>query len=224
MHYKKIILGLVLFPALTSCGSNSYVGEYVFQMGKNKDTHMAVSLKLNKENYDEAAPEKGQSFSLEFDVSTPDVENEFSSILESVTPLTGYYEIDKENKIYNESRLNIGINLFGEYEVPQTLTDLLFLASINKTCVTFYLPVSMEDLTLQLYWYGYDISGSNIAESIAGGESEGADPIDSPDGSHPLGTLPTEEDIAKINEHYPDNHDGKSFRAFHVLKLGLTKK
>jgi len=224
MNYKKTGLLLIIVPLLASCAKEAYIGEYTFQMGKNKDTHIAVSLKLEKEIYDEAQPGKGKKFALGFDMVTSEVEDELSSILKSISPLTGYYRIDKENKVYDETRLNIGINLLGEYEVPQTITDNFFVASINATLVNFYLPVSMDDLSYQLYWYGYDLNISNIFDSITSDEENTEDPIASVDGVHPVGSHPTKEDIDKINEHYPDAHNGNLYRDFHVLKLGLTKK
>ena len=131
--------------------------------------------------------------------------------------ITGYYSVNLEEKIYEESRLNIGVNLLGSIEIPQSLTDLIFVANINSTLVNFFLPVSTQDLIFQLYWYGYDSKVSDITDPSK-------DPITSPDGAHPVGTHPTEEDIKQINTHYAADHDGVSFRDYHVLKLGLTKK
>ena len=87
-------------------------------MGKAKDTHIAVSLKLTKDNYDESTPEKGQKFELGLDLMTSDVEDSFSEVLKELSPITGYYYIDKNIKVYDETRLNIGINFLGEYELP----------------------------------------------------------------------------------------------------------
>ena len=114
--------------------------------------------------------------------------------------------------------------LLGEYEVPQTITDGIFVANITGNVVNFYLPVSFEDLRYQLYWYGYDLSGENIMAAIMDDEEEVEDPIASVDGKHSLDVHPTKEQIAAINEHYPASHDGEQFRDYHVLKLGLLKK
>ena len=223
MNYKKLIVLFSLFPLLASCAGNAHYGEYSFQMGKDKDTHIAVGLELTKELYDANNPDKGEKFSISFDIKTADVEDEYSAILKEVTPLTGYYKVDKSVKVDDGNLLRIGINLLGEFEVPQTITDGIFVANITSSVVNFYLPVSFEDLRYQLYWYGYDLSGENIAAAIYGDE-EIEDPIASVDGSHSLDVHPTEEEIAAINEHYPSTHDGELFRDYHVLKLGLTKK
>lgn len=81
--------------------------------------------------------------------------------------------------------------------------------TINASTLTFNIPVSLNDLQFQLYWYGLDLSN-----------------LDATIDAHDVGTHPTQEDIKKINEElkYADNHDGKSFRDYHTLSLGLTKK
>lgn len=219
MIAKKIGLLFTLTPLLFSCASSSPVGEYVFQMGKNKDTHIGISLRLTNENYDETNIEKGKKFELSIDMVTSDVEDTFSTLLKELTPLTGYYSLDKENQVYKETRLNIGLSILGESEIPKEVTDLIFVASINSNAVNFYLPVSMEDLSYQLYWYGYDL---NIAKILTDDSDE--DPLATPEGAHPIGTHPTQEDIDLINQHYADDHSGTPYRDFHVLKLGLTKK
>ena len=223
MNYKKAFIFVGLFPLLLSCTGNSHYGEYVFQMGKNKDTHIGVSLQLTKELYAEAEPEKGEKYILSLDMVTSDVQDSMSEILKSLSPLTGFYKVEKETKVYGETGLHIGINLLGEYEVPQSITDAIFVASLNSTLVNFYLPVSFEDLSYQLYWYGWDLNLDNIISAITE-EGDMTDPIESVDGHHPLDVHPTKEEIDKINEHYPDAHNGNLFRDFHVLKLGLTRK
>ena len=50
-------------------------------------------------------------------------------MIKEVTPLTGYYKVDKKVKVDEGNLLNIGINLLGEYEVPQTITDGIFVAN-----------------------------------------------------------------------------------------------
>ena len=219
MNIKKTGLLLGLFPLLLSCSANSYHGEYVFQMGKSKETHMGVTLSLTKEYYDTENPDKGEKFLLNIDLSTSDSESDFTAILEAVTPISGYYKVNKAKKVYGETCLDVGLSFLGEFEIPKNITDLIFVASVNSTMVNFYLPVSIEDLTLQLYWCGYDLDAGSIFDD----ESEEEDPLASPDGKHDIDVHPTKEQIDAINEHYPAQHNGELFRDYHVLKLGLLK-
>lgn len=95
------------------------------------------------------------------------------------------------------------------YDINPTQTAKFVYSTISKTTLVFNIPVSMDDLLYQLYWYGLDLNDL---------ESELVE--------HPAGTHPTTEDIKYINEelHYADSHDNKSFRDFHTLSLSLTKK
>ena len=226
---KKVSFLVNLFPLLLGCSNNGYAGEYVFQMGKSKDTHMGVNLTLSKDYYDVEDISKGQKFILDIDMMSSNDESQtseeegeeedfsFADLLAEMNPLEGYYVVDKQEKIYDEKRLHIGINLLGEFEIPETITDLIFVANINSKEVNFFLPVSLEDLMLQIYWYGYEL---DIVKIISG---ESDDPLATPDGNHPVGSHPTKDDIERINKYYKDDH-GKPFRDYHVLKLGLTKK
>lgn len=225
MNFKKAGLLLAIVPLMISCSKDPYAGNYVFQMGKNKDTHLAVALALTKEQYEPSNPDKGKKFELEFDMLTSEVDDTFSTLIKELTPLRGYYRVDKNQKVYDETRLCIGLNVLEDYEIPEEVAEMVFVASITANFVNFYLPVSVKDLKYQLYWYGYDFSIDKVLEEMLS-ESEETDiePTASPDGQHDLGSHPTKEDVAKINEHYKDSHNGEEFRDFHVLKLGLTKK
>ena len=137
MNYKKSLVLLSIMPLLIGCANKGPYGEYTFQMGKAKDTHIAVSLKLTKDNYDESNADKGQKFELGLDLMTSDVEDSYSEILKELSPITGYYSIDKNVKVYDETRLNIGINFLGEYELP---TNRHFQESLclYKACQLFH--------------------------------------------------------------------------------------
>lgn len=223
MKTSKVFTFLTLFPLLVACGNKKpyYVGEYVFQMGKSKDTHLGVSLKLTDELYNQEDADKGNKFELSINMNTSDGESDLMSLLEDFNPVTGFYKINKEEKIYEQTRINVGLNLLGEYELPQELTDLIFVASINKNIVNFYIPVSFTDLSFQLYWYGYDL---DLAKAMAEENVPEDGLLATPEGKHPVGTHPTQEDIDTINSHYAADHDGVEYRDYHVLKLGLTKQ
>lgn len=207
---RKASLFISLFPLLIACSKNSYAGKYVFQMGKSKGTHMSVQLDLTKQVFDPEKPEKGKIFTLTLDMLSSDSENDFAAILEDLNPITGYYSVNPNEKVYDEKRLNLCLRVLGEYDIPEEITNLLFVANINNEEVNFFLPVSIADLQLQLYWYGYELDWDALLKETL-------------EGPHPVGSHPTQEDIDKINEHYKDTH-GSAFRDYHVLKLGLTKQ
>ena len=123
----------------------------------------------------------------------------------------------------------------------------LLISTYAKETVNMLIPVSVQDAILQLYWYGVDvrIDYANILGLIASdGESEQASSSEeSSSGSekedegslievydvpkHEPGTLPTAEDVEEINKTYTETHKTcyvSSFRIFHQVKLGLSKK
>ena len=95
------------------------------------------------------------------------------------------------------------------FDITPQQTAKFVYSTISKTTLVFNIPVSMDDLFYQLYWYGLDLN--DIEAEIT---------------AHPAGSHPTAEDIRYINEelHYSETHDDKTFRDYHTLSLSLTKK
>lgn len=237
MKIRKILTMFTLLPLLIGCSGDKYAGKYVFQMGKSKDTHMGATLELENNLYDPADASKGKKFTFTLDLQSIG-ESFLSALLDEGNTFGGSYSVDENTKVYGASSLIMNIYLVGEYAIPADLTNLLFVANIDGSNVTFYLPVSIKDLQLQIYWYGYDIAvifNQIINDAIQQQEPqqdpqqeqqpEDDDPIPpSPHGEHPFGTHPTQEDIDLINQTYPDSHGGEKYRDFHILKLGLTRQ
>ena len=103
-----------------------------------------------------------------------------------------------------------------EIPIPEDLFNILpeqtakiVYSTISKSSLVFNIPVSMDDLEYQLYWYGLDLED-----------------LEAKPAEHPIGTHPTAEDVTYINEvlNYPATHENKSFRDYHTLSLTLTKK
>ncbi len=221
MKINKTLCLISLFPLLASCSGEPYIGDYVFQMGKSKGVHFGVSLKLTNEDVVLEEENKGKKFELNVDMEMGETDNDFAELLSELNPLTGFYNVNPDEKIYDETRLHLGITVLGDFEIPEEVTDLVFVANITPSLVNFYLPVSIKDLALQLYWYGYDFKGK-LEQFISGGDIGDIDE-DSEVEEHPVGSHPTKEDIDKINETYITTH-GEPFRDYHVLQLGLTKQ
>ncbi|MBO4285947.1 MAG: hypothetical protein J5880_01280 [Bacilli bacterium] len=72
-----------------------------------------------------------------------------------------------------------------EFVIPSDFIDDVLIATYKGEKIDVTVPVSLNDLMFQLYWYGFDIF----------------DPTEEyPLEKHEKGTHPTEEDIKKINE------------------------
>ena len=96
------------------------------------------------------------------------------------------------------------------FDITPEQTAKFVYSTISKTTMVFNIPVSIEDLKYQLYWYGLDLTNLD-AEGLV---------------EHEVGSHPLEKDVEYINTvlDYPGSHDGKSFRDYHTLSLALTKK
>jgi len=71
------------------------------------------------------------------------------------------------------------------WTIPSEIVDEIMIAKYQNDTINVTIPVSLTDLMLQLYWYGFDIF------DLAG-------EVEIP--AHEHGTHPTEEDVKKINE------------------------
>jgi len=236
MKYSKTLFLPFIALLATSCGQQNYSGVYAFQLGKEESTHIAISLNLTEEDYSD--PELGKKLAFTFDLSGVGEDTEMidPTILDLIksfvdldvdgTKLTlhGFYSIGEaiDNK---ERKLNVGISLVSEtgenekgeeetsqFVIPTEMVDDLVFATIKPDQAVFNIPTSLNDLTYQLYWYGYDINFSEF-------EFTEVTP-------HQHGTHPTTEDIEYINNtlNYAKTHGDKPYRDFHQLSMALNKK
>lgn len=89
--------------------------------------------------------------------------------------------------------------------ISEELVEKILYSTISDSTFTLVIPVSFEDILLQIYWYGYDIRTLSLVTP------------------HKVGSNPSQAEIDEINKTYPDSHGGEKFRAFHKLHMGLTK-
>ena len=231
------VVTLLLLFALTSCGKNSYVGTYKFQLGKEKGTHFAITLVMTDEEDVKNDIVRGKKFT--FSVSSNGVneesvegntDDEISDItnnLLSNASVTGYYNLEERNVPYgrqseDKTYVRIGITGFEagdlnfsekdieSFELTPEIVEQVIYIEINEKVANVVVPVSVQDLMFQFYWYGYDF---NMNEQALGEETT----------QHQIGTHPTQEDIDEINKTYPDKHNGKKFRDFHTMVMGLSR-
>ena len=156
----------------------------------------------------------------------------------------GYYKTGSETNEKGEPRLIIGFDFLyilqsasdvykevtgeeADEDIKSTLEILnkegliqsLLIATYGTDEINAYIPVSIDDVYYQLYWYGYDIKVTQEGEDF---NIELADVT-----KHAFGTTPTKADIDEINKTFPETHKGTQFttyRAFNQLKLTLIKR
>lgn len=243
MKISKLIFIPLLAVLLASCSSSSIEGKYVFQMGKTQGTHFGIELLLTNEQVKKDETVLGKKMTLDFDLDmttfSSTESNGVKSLASGVTKASnnsetedlvdnsfgfdGYYVYDASNaKKDAEGNDLVGIGITQLFDIrydeegkrikdaipldiPATVFDKVIYSTISGSTFTLVIPVSLDDLVFQLYWYGIDLLGKDTPTE------------------HSVGSTPKQNEIDKINETYPDGHDGKLFRKFHQLHMGLTK-
>lgn len=209
MRSKKILLPLISTILLAACGENDYYGVYAFQLGKDKGTHFGISLELSKERYVVDNVDKGEKFTLLLNMNKKDQTQEESSIIDlNNLSISGTYTFSNSPTKDDSKKLDLEIIASQGTSIPSEFLDDIMYANHKGELVTVYIPVSVEDLGFQLYWYGIDLF----------------DPLAPAPASHPVGTHPTNDEINQINETFPTDHDNKVYRDWHTLAMGLAKK
>ncbi len=226
MKYPKILIPLFLLT-MTSC-STGYPGTYSFQMGKNSGTHMAITMTLTDNlKYDSQDKEIGKEFNILFDVAMAN-DDAILEALKTLFPdgitLDGYYNIVNHN---GANQLKLGFIIsevlpsgIQEMGITNLFTDeviqKIVYSEIDNRNITLCIPVSVDDLLFQLYWYGHDFYYTNLGQEDQALEYRDVTP-------HDLNTHPTQEDIDAINQTYKTEHTS-NYRDFHNLSLGLSRQ
>ena len=241
--------------------NSSIAGTYGFQMGKEAGTHFGIFLELTDNTYTatDVSEEGLKEFNISLNIKNGKEEEDSSAVKdilawfgdEEGASFKGYYKVTDEKNKEGETLLILGLSftylidrIKESYEaqmgepLPDEVNDLVALgdeelvhkllyATYKTNMVNIYLPVSISDAVYQLYWYGVDIQAyytdpNDITTFTFGIEHSTV---------HDFGTKPTAEEVATINETYPEKHNGMSFmeveenyRVFHQLKMGLSKK
>ncbi len=126
--------------------------------------------------------------------------------------IPGYYKLgDTLDSGAQQLHLGCSLDFLKELfditvELDPATIEMFVFSTIDARSIYLRIPVSLQDLTFQLYWYGLDL---DTMESVT---------------EHARGTHPTKADIEKINETYPAEHDGKKFRDYYVFSLSLIKE
>ena len=182
---KRTCLTLALLPlALCSCTKSGYLGVYSFQMGKNSGAHAIASMTLTNDDYLMEGDIVGKKMTLYGEVKASGGNSSISSSTESSTStseesttysdtltamlakgisINGYYHIAKDLE-GGKREFKIGFDLAtllkGVTEDPMPLDseiiEKFIYSEIDDKKIYLHIPVSFEDLELQLYWYGMD--------------------------------------------------------------------
>jgi hypothetical protein len=246
---KLRFLPFILLPlCVVSCGQAGHVGKYSFQMGKNSGSHLLVSMTLTNDDYRDdnnvtvgkkakiygeavMGAKASASQSLEpvvSEVPEADVSGENAStssmndfdigetifgFLDKGLSIDAYYNVG-ETLDSGRKFLSIGLSLEFIKEItgqslviPEEIMSHIVYSEIDDKSIFLTIPVSMDDFFFQLYWYGVDFAN-----------------FDNEPKEHDVNTHPTAEEIAEINKTYPDTHDGKKYRDYHVFSIALLKE
>lgn len=179
MKKGKLLFTLsALSLMLVSCGGGSMYGTYSFIMGKSNSTGINASMNLKEDLYttenlelikyfqDNKATPRQFTFSLKVTGMAEDEENPIE-ILEKLYPdgFNGYYFTEQLKDV---TKLNIGAELGEEYKsyIPAHLIDDIIYATIEGKYVNLAVPVSLDDIQMNLAWYGYYVNFDNPDSSL----------------------------------------------------------
>lgn len=224
MNKIKNLLTLCSAVFLISCsgGGNSYLGKYKFQMGKDKGTNMGVFMELLDEDVkgtvDGTEQTLGKKFTLSMHMSgMGDSSSSVASFLGNDFNLDGYYRIEKDRVLLGSNNLSnlIGGDEGSTFDLEPKYVEKVLYATVDSSKLSITLPVSVNDLIYQLYWYGYriDLSADTLITDLP--ESE----------HHEIGSHPTSEQVEaiKTKETAAGSDFYSSFRDYHTLTMGLIK-
>ena len=238
---NKLFIPLIFLSTLTmtSCGGD-YSGSYTFQMGKDKGTHVIASMELSKKDFSYDNKLLGKEFKFTADIQDSDGSTTYNDMIKIAydllgdgTSVNGYYYVDTKKDINNEQIIHLGfiidendlkelseITQFdaSDLNITAEMAEYIFYSTMSNTSLNIHIPVSMDDLLLQFYWYGYDFYIEELTLKI--------DMVE----AHEKGTHPTEKDIEEINNSaqyqakHPENSlNSRKFRDYHCISLSLLK-
>lgn len=245
---SKFIVPLMVAPMLlTSCGTQSFVGKYVFMMGKPNETHIGIVLELKEEDYADD-PSKGKAFTLALDSNFEKKDSSKSlnrttfndeggegegeggegegdddvipsGIFDKDFSLSGYYSVGDTKDKDGYYSLCLGAQLI---EAEGALGSFL-----PQEIVQDIIVASVSKTAVQA---SIPVSLADLVFQIYwyGWDLEVTDTsisIRKVSGeNHPHGSHPTTDDVERINKVFPEEHLGLEFRDFNCLTMGLTKE
>lgn len=178
---KKIIPLLVLASTcLASCGDVSFAGSYKFMLGKQGDGETRVGVEMQLKDTASTVKEGFKELTATFELkglagiggsSESSINPELVSSLVEYLPITknddgttsvaGFYQVQdlKDEKYGNKVKIAFDLGdlnaLFDLIELDPTDVLSHFVVSYcNGSAFTLQIPVSLDDIQMQLAWYG----------------------------------------------------------------------
>ena len=151
------------------------------------------------------------------------------TILGDGTAVCGYYRVG-DAAPEGGKRLHLGISVNEDFrdfladllhvspeslELTPRMTEMVMYSTLDDKTIEISIPVSMDDLVFQLYWYGYDLHTEDKEFHF-----------DELKTTHIAGSHPTDADIEAINADplFQAHHPGQKYRDYYTVTLGLTKQ
>lgn len=223
---KRFVAFFILLAfALSGCSHRGIEGVYSLTIGKESGTHIGVSLELLDEVCEKKADKGYKSFDLKVLFGeTPGVDESMKELLGS--GVKGYYYVEASSFGEQKTRLALGITDFNDIitsltgnALPSDFFELLLTAFIEDKKINLYVPVSVEDLQMQLCWYGIFVAYSDKGLIIER-------PVHPISGGAEKGTHPTAEQIKQMNEANKELFARADFvfRDYHTVDIELFRE
>ena len=226
----RFVVDLKTNSGSSSSASSSTPSSY----SSSETTSLLSSESLSVSASGSSSPEASQSWSSISGLPSDDsgiqyVLNLIYDLLGDGEAVVGYYRVgDPLSGGGNQLHLGIDVDesfremLAGLLEIDkQTLeltpemTEKIIYSTIAGKAINISIPVSLDDLMFQLYWYGYDFH-----------TEDGSFHFDTLPATHTPGSHPTAEEVSAINEDptFKAHHPNLKYRDYYTVTLGLIRQ
>ena len=200
----------------------------------SETTSLLTSESLSVSASGSSSPDASQSWSSMSGIPSDD--SGIQTVLKLIYELlgdgeavVGYYKVGDPIQ-GGGKQLHLGVDIDDEFldmlasllqidkqslQLTPEMTEKIIYSTIADKAVNISIPVSMDDLLFQLYWYGYDLH-----------TEDGSFHFDNLPVTHAPGSHPTAEEVAAINADatFKAHHPSVTYRDYYTVTLGLIKQ
>ena len=200
----------------------------------SETTSLLTSESLSVSASGSSSPDASQSWSSMSGIPSDD--SGIQTVLKLIYELlgdgeavVGYYKVGDPIQ-GGGKQLHLGVDIDDEFldmlasllqidkqslQLTPEMTEKIIYSTIADKAVNISIPVSMDDLLFQLYWYGYDLH-----------TEDGSFHFDNLPITHAPGSHPTAEEVAVINADatFKAHHPNVTYRDYYTVTLGLIKQ